>query len=600
VWRLPSPRSARVPPRAAALALPLVLPAGLAALVLAPLLRRGYVLSYDMVFVPRQPFTEAMFGLGGGVPRAVPSDFAVALASRLLPADVVQKLVLAGILLGAGYGVVRLLRDAPPLARACAATFYLWNAYVYERLVLGHWALLLGYAALPWAVGGALDLRAGRPGALRRTGLALGVAAVGGFAGGVIVSAVTVVVAGWPGAAGRRAGGRRRPLRPAGLVLGAALVLNAPWLLPSLLRPAGVPSDPAGVGAFAARADTPLGTLGSLLTLGGTWNAQVAPPGRGSIAVALVSLALLAVAAAGLGRLARCLGGAGTVALAAAAAAGLLVALAPAVPGVAVLFESVVVHVPGGGILRDSQKYVLPLALLQALGFGLGAHRLVAAAGRTPVSAPAAALAVLAPVAVLPALALGAGGRLAPVTYPADWARARALVAQDRVPGAVVVLPWRLYREFGWNADRPLLDPAPRLFDRPVVVDDALRLADRTVGGEDPWARRLDPVMAGSQPLPDALARHRVRYVLVERGQVGAAEAERRLAGAERLLDGAELGLYRLPEPAGSGPAGAPTLPVVIGDVAAGLLFLSLLFVPYRGYRRTPDNASVDFSGLRD
>ena len=45
-------------------------------LALGPGLRRGFLLSYDMVFVPREPFTSAMFGLSGGAPRAVPSDFA--------------------------------------------------------------------------------------------------------------------------------------------------------------------------------------------------------------------------------------------------------------------------------------------------------------------------------------------------------------------------------------------------------------------------------------------------------------------------------------------------------------------------------------------
>ena len=33
-------------------------------LALGPGLRRGFLLSYDMVFVPRQPFTAALAGLG--------------------------------------------------------------------------------------------------------------------------------------------------------------------------------------------------------------------------------------------------------------------------------------------------------------------------------------------------------------------------------------------------------------------------------------------------------------------------------------------------------------------------------------------------------
>src|SRR5439155_14656960 len=74
------------------------------------------------------------------------------------------------------------------------------------------------------------------------------------------------------GSADGTGGGRRRG-RPgrqarqrAAAGLGAVAVLAAgslPWLIPSLARP--VYADPAGVAAFAARADTPFGSLGSLV-----------------------------------------------------------------------------------------------------------------------------------------------------------------------------------------------------------------------------------------------------------------------------------------------------------------------------------------------
>ena len=95
----------------------LVVGLALGLLALGPGLRRGFLLSYDMVFVPREPFTSAMFGLAGGAPRAVPSDFAVAVASRLLPADIVQKLVLLLIFVLACSGAVALLDREPVLAR---------------------------------------------------------------------------------------------------------------------------------------------------------------------------------------------------------------------------------------------------------------------------------------------------------------------------------------------------------------------------------------------------------------------------------------------------------------------------------------------------
>ena len=47
---------------------------GLGLLALGPGLGRGFLLSYDMVFVPRPPFSAALLGLTGGPPRAVPSD----------------------------------------------------------------------------------------------------------------------------------------------------------------------------------------------------------------------------------------------------------------------------------------------------------------------------------------------------------------------------------------------------------------------------------------------------------------------------------------------------------------------------------------------
>ena len=47
-------------------------------LALGPGLAPGYLLSYDMVFVPRMPFSAALIGLTGGPPRAVPSDAVVA------------------------------------------------------------------------------------------------------------------------------------------------------------------------------------------------------------------------------------------------------------------------------------------------------------------------------------------------------------------------------------------------------------------------------------------------------------------------------------------------------------------------------------------
>jgi hypothetical protein len=588
---------------------------------MAPLLARGYVLTYDMVFVPRLELTRNLLGLDTTVARAVPGDLLVALASRLVPADLVQKLILLGIVVAAGTGAARLTPTHRPAAKAAAATLYAWNPFVYERLVMGHWGLLAAYATLPFAARAAIDLRTGTRGSVRRLILTLAVAAAASPPGGLIAAAVALCVVATPpwGGGGRgvvdsqphpRQGWATLPLRgparqaaaldgarvpgptagPArrtaasggarpglvlgrvGVVVGVALVVNAPWLVPSVLRPGGVPVRLEGAAAFASRPDGPLGTVGSLVGLGGIWNAFAVPPGVGSWPWVGGFMVVLAVVVAGLPVLWRRLPAGAAGGLLLAAGLGLLVAAAYAVPGLRSLVDLMVAHVPGGGLVRDAQKFVAPLALVEAAAFGLGVERLVPALPPRWGRAAAAGL-VAAPVLLLPALAWGAAGRLAAVPYPDAFAEARTVMAADTVPGAVLVLPWHLYMGFGWNGDRVVLDPAQRWFTRRAVGNDDLELAGATVPGEDPYGARLGPVVAGSAPLAPALPAAGVRYVLVFKTAEWAGYGPR-LSGLDPVLDRPALALYRVPaRPAEVRLPAPPAGPVLLADLlAAGLV----------------------------
>jgi hypothetical protein len=593
----------------------------LALLALGPLLGRGYVLTYDMVFVPRLELTRGLLGLDTAVPRAVPADLLVALASRLVPADLVQKLLLAGVMVGAAAGAARLVPSPATAARAAAAALYAWNPFLYERLVMGHWGLLVSYAALPWAVAAAVDLRAAHaapaatgaapaatgaapaatgapPAPVRRLVAALAVAAFGNPAGGVVAAGVALCVAAAPPWPGHRQGPRpapdapaddlpavaRRPgvaaLRRAGVVVAAALVVNLPWLVPSVLRPGGVPVRPEGAAAFASRPDGPLGTVGSLVGLGGIWNAWAVPPGLGSWPWLAGFAVVLAVAGAGLPLLLRRLERGAAVGLLLAAGLGLVVAAAYAVPGLRALVDLAVGRLPGGGLLRDAQKFVAPLAVVEAVAFGLGAERLLAAPWGGSVERAArlrrlvAAGLVAAPVLLLPALAWGAAGRLAAVGYPPAFTAARAAMAADPVPGAVLVLPWHLYMAHPWNGDRVLLDPAQRWFTRRAVGNDDLELAGLTVPGEDPYSARLGPLARSSAPLGPELPAAGVRYVLLFRAGDWPTQLPR-LAGLAPVVDQPELALYRAPErPARVRFATPPAAPVLVADLLAAAVVL--------------------------
>jgi hypothetical protein len=633
---------------------------GLGLLALGPGLGRGFLLSYDMVAVPRQPFGAAMFGLSGGPARAVPSDAVLAALSRVIPADLAQKALLLAIFTLACAGAAALLPGEPWFARLAAGVFYTWNPFVAERLLVGQWALLLGYAGLPWVLRAAQALGSGPPWrATGRLALALLPAAAGGFAAMTISALVALPAAafsaarrrperdpesrpgpasalprpagqreadppraprrawlariqgpvdqagtpGFPPPAGqvaaepfgtpRRAGSARmrgpakgagtpgfpppagqRAAEPSGAsrragparmrgpadraeVPGAVLVTAAvtlavlavasvPWLIPSLLRP--VYADPAGVAAFAVRADTPFGSAGSLAMLGGMWNARAVPAGYGG-GWSVLWLAVVVTAVPGFVLLARRPArwpGLGVATLAGLAVAG----LGLTGPGQDLLRSAQAVW-PGFAVLRDGQQYAAPLALAEALGTGLAAAWLA----RRPATRPGpleggtdraglalAACLVLAPVLLLPGLAWGAAGRLRPASYPAGWLAAARMIDRDPAAGAVLVLPWESYRSPDWNGGRTVLDPWPRLVARPVIWNDGPQVGPLRLRPDNPVARRLDGVIRGGGPLTGALRAAGVRFVISDDG--GAVGG--RLPGAAVLTVSPGLTVYLL------------------------------------------------------
>ncbi|NDU77265.1 hypothetical protein GWI34_32275 [Actinomadura sp. DSM 109109] len=516
-----------------------------------PGLAPGFVLSYDMVFVPDPAFTRLTFGLTGVVPRHVPSDaFATALAA-VVPADAVQKLVLLAVFVMACASAASLVPSSRLAPRLAAGVCYAWNPFVAERLLLGQWALLLGYAALPWVVAAAA--RTEDPGGGRRLVRALLPAAVGGFAA-LTVSAVTALAV---ALATPRAAGRPR-VRACLRVVAATGVLSLPWLVPGALRPEGLPGDGTAVGLFAARADTPFGTLGSLLMLGGVWNGETVPRGYGAPVTATIWMVVVLTALAAYGRW--CRGPVWRRGAAAAAATGYAVAALGAVaPSV---LEGVIGLWPGFAVFRDGQQFAAPLAVVVAVGLGTAADR--AAEARWPGVAAAAAA---APVLLLPTLAWGAAGDLRAVRYPGDWARARQIIDGDPARGDVLVLPWASYRSYPWNHGRRVLDPLPRYLHRRVIVDDAVTVGGTTVAPEDPRAVRLAPAARTGAPPAATLRDEGVRYVVVD-AEPG---RHRPTGAATEVLRGPDLVVYRI-DGAASGPRDAvATAPVAAAWVLAGL-----------------------------
>ncbi|WP_395104572.1 hypothetical protein [Actinomadura sp. SCN-SB] len=533
---------------------------GLGLAALGPGLAPGFVLSYDMVFVPDPAFTPMTFGLTGSVPRQVPSDAVATALGTVVPAWVAQRLLLLAVFVMACTAAASLVPSGRLVPRLVAGVCYAWNPFVAERLLLGQWALLLGYAALPWVVAAAS--RADEHGGGRRLVRALIPAAIGGY-GALTVSglaALTVAVT-----RGRRAGVAKVPA--------ALAVLSLPWLVPGLLRPGGVPGEGVAVEAFAARADTPFGTLGSLLLLGGVWNGETVPVGYGTPVTAALwgAVVLSALFAYGVyGRRSERMAPWWRGAAIAAAVGFAAASLGAVVPS---LLEGAIDLWSGFAAFRDGQQFVAPLAVVVAVGLALAADK-VLDVGHSAVAYGA----LLAPLVLLPSLAWGAGGQLRSVDYPGDWARAREIIDADPVAGDVLVLPWAYYRGYPWNHGRRVLDPLPRYLHRRVIVNDALRVGGTTVPSEDPKARRLDGAIRSGAPLTATLREAGVRYVAVDVRDPAADPGPRRLPGAGTVLRGDDLLLYRITRSDVVPDNGPPVAAVTVAwIVMSGAIFWSIV-----------------------
>ncbi|OBI76553.1 hypothetical protein A5663_02805 [Mycobacterium sp. E740] len=471
----------------------------------APLIAPGYLLLRDAVSTPRSYLSDAALGLSEAAPRALPQDFLVAVVSSVLDGGVVVKsLLIIGLWL-AGWGAARLAAAVVPesgMAGECvAATVAVWNPYVAERLLQGHWSLIVGYGCLPWVAVAMLRLRGSQSwGSV--WALVFWIALAGLTPTGLMLAAsVGLVCVFAPGDGFSR-------WRCAGLALGLAVIAALPWLVAATTAHTLEPSQAEGVGAFAARAEPGLGTLASLAGLGGIWNGEAVPASRTTLFALAATAVLLAVVALGMPVVLR--RPAAVPLLGLAAVAVVVPALMATGPGLAVV-EALVRALPGLGVVRDAQKWVA----LAMPGYAVAAAAAVVTARRWLPAAATAAVCCAALIATLPDLAWGVGGKVAAVQYPPGWGTVASMINAD--PQPVAVLPVDSMRRFDWAGEAPVLDPLPRWVRADVLSTGDLEIGDRTVPGEGQRAREVQEMLLGDVTR-EKLADAGVGWVVVESG----------------------------------------------------------------------------------
>ena len=543
----------------------------LSLVLLAPLRHPGHLLARDLVFVPHEPLTVASIGLGGTAPRAVPLDAVVASLTCVVDGGLVGRFALVLTLACAGWGVLRLTAGLGTTARLAASGFAVWNPFVVERMALGQWALVLAYAALPW-----LLLEAS---AHRRTGSkrSLGRAVVWSAAASLTPTGGLLAVAGVAVAGVSRA-------RRTWWLLVLVVILQLPWVVPSLVGGAGETSDPAGVAVFAPGSDAGGHPALALLGLGGIWDGLSVP---GSRHTPLAVVAIVVVAGSVVVGVRRWWSVAPDVAprLATLGLAGLLLALALTTGPGQDLLRHAVTSIPGAGLVRDAQKLLAPFVLLVACLFGATVEVVARAVTRRSVEllVPVGLLLVLLPVGLVP----DAGGAVWHTVHPVELPAALDDVVRSVDAGpadqAVVTLPWRSYRNFSWGSGYPSSDPLVRMVDRPVVTSDDLAVGRRVVRGESRTDARVGTALEHGRP-SEVLPRFGVGWVVVYADDPAAGRVD--VAGLRRVLTTPTLDLYAVPGAVGApDPATWRVLVVVAVDVVALLTVLGAAILAGLGDR---------------
>lgn len=503
--------------------------------ITAPLLAPGYLLLRDAVSTPRSYLSDAALGLTEAAPRALPQDYAIAVMSAALDGGIVVKALLITGLMLAGWGACLLCREVLPDAglpgELVACTLAIWNPYVGERLLQGHWSLLVGYGCLSWVALTVIRLRSGRaqPGWGPWGVLAFWTALAGLTPTGLMLAVtVALVCVAVPGSG---VGRSRCTAAVFAIGLGGAL----PWLAAAALGSGMGAAPVSGLDVFSARAEPGLGTLGSLAGLGGIWNSEAVPTSRTTPFALVGTVVLLLVVGLGVGRSARVPVARPLLIL---AAAGVLIPAVMATGlGLASLRE-IVDAAPGLGVLRDGQKWVA----LAVPGYSLAGGAAVLALRRWINPVAMAAVCAISLIAALPDLMWGVGGQVNSVRYPPGWSAVAGAI--NATPGTVAVLPTDTMRRSGWTGSAPVLDPLPRWLRPTVLTTGDLLIAGQIVPGEGAQARSVQELLLAGAP-SSSLAAAGVSWIVDERDSSGARGASAQTVdGLPIVYRDADIALY--------------------------------------------------------
>lgn len=495
--------------------------------ILAPMLLPGYIFALDMAFTPHLRLPEQ-------VTSSYPFYALLHALGMVVPSQIIQKAMLFLILVISGYGMHMLLRRLQgahePYARQYeigayfGGLLYMANPFTYSRFMVGQFAVLLGYALLPFFVRGLFKLSA-LPG--MRTALLLGglLTLIGIVSIHTVGLAIVLVILALPAIwyRYRHNSAHFKEIGKYGIIaFGLAALLSSYWLIPLI---AGKNITAQAINGFTASDQGAFETLGSgilsktanVLQLQGFWadgyDLYKMPQDQlmwWSVIVLLIWLAV-AMGACAMYRQQRRFS---LFVLAGSACVAIILACTGLGPWLAG-------HVPMAAGYREPQKFVALVVLAFAVlgGYGVGALTARYKAQRDSTALGIATISALTlPILLTPTMFWGFSGQLTPRNYPPDWTAINRTLNEDDSAARALFLPWHQYMSFNFTG-RIVVNPAAQFFDKETITSNDLEFhgASPTVPDAEKATigRYLHEAKGDAGNLGRQLAEHNIRYVLL-------------------------------------------------------------------------------------
>jgi hypothetical protein len=494
-------------------------------IVLLPLLSSGYILTLDMVFSPRIRWPDSVAS------SSYLFYVLLHLLNFVLASDVLEKIILLVVLLFCGVGMHKLVQYFSAkrsnvydkIGEYFAGTLYAINPFTYDRFMSGQYEVLLGYALLPWFIRALLQFlqypSLGRIIILTIWAIVISIVSIHTIGFMAILTLMALILRAWQNRNNHN--WLISMTRYSLLALSIFIVASSYWLIPLAL---GHDSTATTIDSFNATDQAAFSTLGgsvlgrtsNVLKLQGFWaeNRGLYTLPQANIAtwglITVVTWLLIIIGIVSLWRNRQ----RSIVAL-----FGLSAIIATTL-AIGTLNNWLAAHVPLFAGYREPEKFVGLIALSYAIfaGYGVGVIlKFCHGQGGKFFLILGSIVLLSVPLIWTSTMLWGFNNQLTPVQYPADWFTMNNRLDADHSNFQVLFLPWHEYMSFNF-AGRIIANPAPRFFDKPVIISNNPQFKGIGPGVSNPEDTDISTILAAAnehQNIGAQLARYHVKYVLL-------------------------------------------------------------------------------------